>query len=230
MRRLCTESGNPITRGEWRQYVPGRPFTRPCARFPRLGSPLTETSPTGTATPSAPPGVKGPTASAGVTPIDLHRVAWSNASVPGEFCAVSGEITLRNKKAGATSAKWGRVQIREVPGVTYGDLGGATGAIAAVSVFCDNGGGTADSQVAQAYILFGGSQGRPVPVATLTPQQPSANVISVIDKLTIGHGRITAHEIWSRPPDQSCCATGRATTVWTVENGRLVPGTPDITS
>jgi WD40 repeat protein len=226
MRRLCTESGDPITPTQWRQYVPRYDYERPCGSAAAAGPVPPVTAPAGTPAPAPP----RPSPATTAKPLDLRRYDWANAELPVPFCSVTGTVRFRNMDATAPSTEWGQVHLRQFGKVSYGDLLGNGHPVAAVPLQCDNGGGTADSELAAADAIFDGSSGRLTLLGAVTPQQPSAQITTNIDKVRISRGRITVYEIWYRPPDNSCCATGRAVTDWTYVNGRFVPAAPHITN
>lgn len=163
--------------------------------------------------------------------IDLHHVDWPSVSVPGQFCSVPGSVKLTGGQASASSTTWGAVHLSEDGPVVYGDLGADAQHIAAVPVWCDRG-GTAASQVAQAYVVFTATGETAHALRAITAQQNSGGNVHIpyVVGLTISSGTITAHEVWYRQTDPDCCPSGRASTVWTYTQAQLVPGTPQITS
>jgi WD40 repeat protein len=222
--RLCVESGSPITAAQWNQYIPGVTYARPCspnAYLPGAGS-------------EDPPYIPPPPAQPVRVPVsNLHSVDWQDTPLPGEFCAVPGLVTMRKGLGWASSLKWGRVQffLGSSP-VTYGDLQGGGTQDAAVQVWCANGGGTADSEIAEAYLIFSMHDRTLRLIGATTPQEqpPDEAHISIFSSISISPGSVMAHEAWYRAGDPTCCPSGTAVTVWTYAHGRLVPGTPDITS
>jgi hypothetical protein len=163
-------------------------------------------------------------------PLNLHSVNWPDVPIPGQFCGVPGTVPLKGGTAAASSSRWGQVQLNEYPPVIYGNLGGSTGEIAAISVWCTVG-FTADAQRADAYIVFTGTGRKLTAIGTIVPQEQPAGVhVSLISKIAISPGTITEHESWYQQNDPTCCPSGRATTAWTYANGQLTPGTPDVTS
>jgi hypothetical protein len=167
----------------------------------------------------------------GPAPADLRSVDWTRVPLPGEFCAVPGLVTFNNNESTATSNTWGQVHLYRDPTVVYGDIYGDGSNEAAVSIRCDNGGGTADGQLVFAILVLASNQGRLIVVGTLTPQEnPTGVHATLFTRFELLHGRVIAHETWYRPTDHTCCPTGSAVTVWTLRDGHLVPGTPDIVS
>ncbi len=223
LNRLCAEIGSTITEAQWAQYVPGVAYSPPCSAHDYLPG-------TGSEIPSSIPVAPAPTVKVPVS--DLHDVDWQNTPVPGQFCDVSGLVRIKKGQGWASSAKWGRVQFYVSSPVLYGNLQGGGTQDAAVQVWCDNGGGTADGQIAEAYLIYR-MRGRTLTlIGAVTPQeQPSDQVhVSFFGSVSILPGSVVAHEEWYRPSDATCCPTGKAITVWTYTHGRLVSGTPDITS
>ena len=233
LQRLCVESSQPITQAQWDQYIPGVAYARPCLAGAHLRMPTgTGVSMPATRIPAAtiPASPRG-TVPGNVAAKNLHHVDWANVSIPGQFCSVPGFVKLKGGQATSFSTKWGSVRFSEIGPVIYGDLGGAGQEEGAVSVWCDNGGGTADSELAQAYLIFDGAGGKLTAIGAITAQEQPGDVhVSNVTKVTFSPDRIAAHEVWYRGSDPSCCPSGTAVTIWTYTHGQLVPGTPDIRS
>lgn len=231
--RLCVETGSPITLAQWHQYAPGIPYSRPCTANAILRGPsdLVNLPSAGSATQTSgrAPSSKHITIETG-TP-NLRHANWANMTIPVKFCAVPGLVKLKQSQATAVSGKWGKIQIFEDSHILYGRLQGYSGEDAAISVWCDNGGGTADGQLAQAYLIFNQRGTRLTLIGTISArEQPSGVHISYITGISFKQKSIIAHEVWYRPSDATCCPSGTALTRWTLAHGQLVPGRPDITS
>ena len=157
-----------------------------------------------------------------VAAVNLHHVYWPNVPISGQFCSVPGIVRLKDGQATGVSTKWGPVDFYQAGSTIYGELGGAD--LAAVTVWCDNGGGTADSQIAQAYILFEIVGGKLSALGAITAQeQPSSDVpVSYITKITFSQDTVAAHEAWYRGNDPTCCPSGTAVTIWTYAHGQLI--------
>jgi hypothetical protein len=155
---------------------------------------------------------------------------WSNVAVPGQFCGIRGDVELRDNEAIATSADWGRVHVSSDERPIEGRLVGNGTTQAALDVWCDNGGGTAAGQLAEEYAVFTSTRGAARILGYITPREnpPDADHISIFGSIVLTVGKITAHEQWYGPTDDTCCPTGTATTVWQYENGTLIPGTPRV--
>jgi hypothetical protein len=195
------------------------------SRIPRASSPSVTTEPPIMTTP---PTSAEPVADA---PADLHDVDWSHVPIPGGFCGIPGSVTFKGDEATATSRTWGRVHLFRYKSVVYGDIDGDRRSEAGVTVLCDNGGGTAAGDLAFALVVFEGVRGRLITIGTVTPRKNPPGVHPTwFRKVELKRGRVTAYEAWFRPSDSTCCPTGTAVTVWTLENGHLTPGAPRITS
>jgi hypothetical protein len=174
--------------------------------------------------------------SVAAAPADLHDVDWARVPLPGEFCGVPGLVTFKGDEATATSDKWGPVHLfrfhnSQNGSVVYGDVTGDHRSEAAVNVGCDNGGGTAGGQLAFAFVVFQGIQGRLTVIGTVVPQKnPPNQHATLLWKVQLTRGRVIAHENWYRPSDSTCCPTGTAVTIWTLQDGHLTPGAPRIIS
>ena len=111
--------------------------------------------------------------------------------------------------------------------VVYGDLAGHGQDDAGLIFNCNNRGGTADGILLYGWVIFSGLDGQLSVVGVVTARIRPGTATPVM--ITIAPGRITAHEFFYGPSDPTCCASGRATTVWTYAHGRLRPGAPVIT-
>jgi hypothetical protein len=169
--------------------------------------------------------------------IDLHQVHWSKVTLPGAVCGSSHPIHLHHHLAVIHSHRWGkRWRSASWPAwprvtvdagwnpVVYGDIDGDGKDEAALVVGCSNGGGTADSFLAYAQVIFTAGKRSPRAIATLTPQQRrNPNVLPTLLQVTIRRGEIVAHEAWYGPNDGTCCPSGRSTTTWKYLSGTLRP-------
>jgi hypothetical protein len=116
--------------------------------------------------------------------------------------------------------------------VVYGDLNGTGGDVAALNVWCSNTGGTADGQIQNSWVVFSADSGTLTVIGVLVPQQPAdANLPHVPyfnsgpGGIAIASGSITVEELWYAPSDETCCPSGKATTVWTLAHGAFTPTT-----
>jgi hypothetical protein len=76
---------------------------------------------------------------------------------------------------------------------------------------CNNGGGTADGILVFGWVIFSGADVKLSVVGVVIPRvQPAAPVTIAIER-----GRIIAHEAVYGRSDPTCCASGRASTIWT---------------
>lgn len=179
---------------------------------------------------SATPSSAGPEA-VGTAPADLRDVDWANTPASGEFCGVKGLVRFDAQgEARATSTVWGPVRVRQGTEVLYGDTDGDNRDEAVVYVGCDDNGRTQNAQIAAGYVVYGHAGKNLVVIDSITPQQKSASYLTALAGAEFAPGRITVHEKWYRTGDSHCCPTGDATTVWTREGNRLIPGEPRITS
>jgi hypothetical protein len=232
---------NRIVKARILAVVAGAALAASACGSPDVGSRIPRASVSSATT--EPPLVTAPATtgkSVGAAPADLHDVDWERVPVPGDFCGIPGLVTFKRLRlagfkggeATATSRTWGPVHLfRRDEVMVYGDIEGDQRSEAAVSVVCDNGGGTAAGQLAFAYMVFEGVQGRLIAIGTVTPQKNPPHVhVTLLSELQMTRGRLTAHENWYRPMDPNCCPTGKAETIWTVKDGHLTPGAPHITS
>ncbi len=179
-------------------------------------------------------------AAAAPSVLNLHTVQWSSVTLPGSVCGASRPIRLHHGSAFFTPIprRWSRDAFPGKRGVTvdsgwdpvvFGDLAGSGRDDAGLIVSCSNGSGTADGALLYAWVIFSGAGGRLSVVAVVTPRVQPAEEPPTLIEIAIGPGTITAHEFFYGPDDPTCCASGRATTVWSYTGGSLRPGAPAIT-
>jgi pimeloyl-ACP methyl ester carboxylesterase len=163
------------------------------------------------------------------SPMDLHRVDWSNVTIPGSLCRSPQDIKLHNGQAinvpssfdGPTD-NYPQDVYASVDKVAYGDLTGDGRDDAALPVLCANHNSTAAGQTAFGVLIFEGSGGEPQLIATLTGLQPRLGEPPNFIKIEqISHGRITVTETWYGAHDANCCPSGRARDVWRYADGRV---------
>jgi hypothetical protein len=117
-------------------------------------------------------------------------------------------------------------------GVLYGDLGGDAGQVAALYFSCTNGGGTADGELLNGYVVFSGGGDKLSVAGVVTPQaqHPPSDPVSTVE-IKIAPGKVTAHEFWSLYKPHSDTDVGYwATTVWSYAHRRLSPGRPVVST
>jgi hypothetical protein len=170
--------------------------------------------------------------------IDLHRLDWGNATLPGSVCGAKRPIDLHHNLARVAQDRWSRryhtaawpawprvtVETGWAP-VVYGDLDGDGQDEAAVAVGCSNGGGTADSFLAYARVIFRAGRNSPRVIGVITPRTQPPNELPTLVTVTIRRGEIVAREAWYGPNDGTCCPSGRSRTIWVAKEGRLHPTT-----
>jgi hypothetical protein len=175
--------------------------------------------------------------------LDLHKVDWQNATIPGGWFLGPNQVKLTNGEATGVPTHiqfMGADEAENVYGgdrVVYGDLDGDGLAEAGVEVWID-GGGTAASQRAQGWIIFRAGPNGPVATKVIVPRMQPGNTwspnprnaghISYVSAIRILPGEVLAGELYYRPTDATCCPSGKATTTWTYTNGTLQAGRPVI--
>ncbi len=160
---------------------------------------------------------------------DLHRVDWSDATLPAQVCGASQPIRLSHKPTFVHSALWpwwATVQVSGAGKAVYGmlALGGSPQPVAAVGVMCSNAGGTADGQLRSSYVVFRAMGDSLRVVGILTPRQPlnpQTSHVPLLYGLRFNADRIIVKEAWYGPDDGTCCSSGRAVTTWRYVAGRL---------
>lgn len=156
---------------------------------------------------------------------DLRDVDWSNVALPGAVCGTGQLIQLHKGSttvSGPADGWWAGVVV-QLSGESYGELAPGREA-ASVLVQCNNGGGTADGQLAFTDVVFSASGDSLHVLGVLTPQQPLIVPASHVPIIGAGHlsrGEIVVPEYWYGQYDATCCSTGRARTTWVYAAGKL---------
>jgi hypothetical protein len=166
-------------------------------------------------------------------PLNLHTVRWADVTVPGKVCGAAGPIRLRDNRAVVSSKRWPPTPHVSVDAgwepVVYGNLGDGVDA-AGLAVDCSNGGGTADSVLAYAQVMFTAAGGSLKAIGVVTPQLPSRPGLNPPGlEVKIKLGEVIATEYSYGPKDATCCPSGRATTIWSYADGKLTPGKATVT-
>ena len=165
-------------------------------------------------------------------PARTSSVNWSDVTIPGQLCKVNGPIKLHNGKAFVRHSGFGVALDVLMTNVTRGSLGHGL-QVAALQVWCDNTGGTADGQLAEGIVVENSPAGHPHLLGTLTPQL-KGNPMLHIPFIVVNHVESTGHvaitEFFYNSANPTCCPSGRATTVWKWTGRTFVPGRTHITS
>ena len=161
-----------------------------------------------------------------------HSVNWGDVTIPGQLCKVNGPITLRHGGAFVRHSGFGMALDVLLLQVTHGSLGHGL-QVAALQVWCDNTGGTADGELAEGIFVFDSPGGHPHLLGTLTPQL-KGNPMLHIPFIVVNHietsGHVAVTEFFYTPANATCCPSGRATTLWKWTGRTFVPGSTHITS
>ena len=165
-------------------------------------------------------------------PARTSGVNWSDVTIPGQLCKVSGPIKLHNGKAFVRHSGFGMALDVLMTNVTRGSLGHGL-QVAALQVWCDNTGGTADGQLAEGILVFDSPGGHPHLLGTLTPQL-KGNPMLHIPFIVVNHIESTGHvaitEFFYDSANPTCCPSGRASTLWKWTGRSFIPGRTHITS
>jgi hypothetical protein len=174
--------------------------------------------------------------------LKLRAVNWSAVTLP-PVCGGSRPIGLHRGIGYVTPIpkRWSSADFYGVHSVqvwadwgpvVYGDLGGDAGQVAALDFSCTNGGGTADGELLNGYVVFSGEGDKLSVVGVVSPQaqHPASDPVSTVE-IAIATGKITAQEFWSLYKPHSLTEVGHwATTVWAYGHGRLSSGKPVVTA
>jgi hypothetical protein len=165
-------------------------------------------------------------------PARTSSVNWSDVTIPGQLCKVSGPIKLHNGKAFVRHSGFGMALDVFMTNVTRGSLGHGL-QVAALQVWCDNTGGTADGQLAEGILVFDSPGGHPHLLGTLTPQlkgNPMLHIPFVVVNHIESTGHVAITEFFYNSANPTCCPSGRATTLWRWTGRSFIPGRTHITS
>jgi hypothetical protein len=156
---------------------------------------------------------------------NLQQVDWNDVALPGAVCGTGQLLQLHKGYAtvrGPAEGWWASV-VAQVSGESYGELAPGRD-VASVLVDCNNGGGTADGQLAFLDVVFSASGDSLHLLGVLTAQQPlivPASHVPIIASGRISRGEIVVPEYWYGQYDATCCSTGRAETIWVYGGGKL---------
>jgi hypothetical protein len=161
-----------------------------------------------------------------------HSVNWGDVTIPGKLCKANGPIMLHKGRAFVRHSGFGVALDVFMTQVSRGSLGQGL-QVAALQVWCDNTGGTADGQLAEGIFVFDSPGGHPHLLGTLTPQL-KGNPILHIPFIAVNHietsGHVAVTEYFYNQPDPTCCPAGRATTRWKWTGRSFIPGRTHITT
>lgn len=179
---------------------------------------------------TAPTDTPSPTAHQrmGIYVDDVRQFDWSRVLLPPDVCGVEGRVELTARGSRQISDRWGgiRVFFHEVK---FGEFLTLLGPQAAVSVFCDNGGGTASSILEHAIVMYSSPGGELTALGVITAQKQAPDQPATLLALrTWRPSAILVTELYYRAGDATCCPSGRAVTTWTYEGEVLVPGPPHV--
>ena len=159
-------------------------------------------------------------------------------SIPGSVCGASRPIRLHDghgivyTRRFASRLGGGLRRIAVSSGWNHlvdGDLDGDGRNEAALAVECETGGGTADSALAYAQVIYRVAGGKATPLGVIRPRVQPKHVLPTLLTVTIHPGRVVAHEAFYGPHDGTCCPSGRATTIWIYKAHSLAAEKPSIT-
>jgi len=158
-----------------------------------------------------------------------HPPNWNDAVLPGQVCGSNRPIHLHEGHAFVKSTRWpGTPRVHVFLSTVHDGALSTHQPVAALDVWCDNGGGTADGQLADSWVIESTAGAVPTVLGVLTPQQPAAYIVDHVPyfdqgKIAIDGGRIVVHELWYGPAgDPTCCPSGRAVSVWSFQHSGFV--------
>jgi hypothetical protein len=161
-----------------------------------------------------------------------HSVNWGDVTIPGQLCKINGPIKLHNGRAFVRHSGFGMALDVLSLNVTRGGLGHGL-QVAALQVWCDNTGGTADGELAEGIFVFDSPGGHAHLLGTLTPQlkgNPTLHIPFIVVNHIETSGHVAVTEFFYTPANATCCPSGRATTLWRWTGRTFIPGRTKITS
>lgn len=194
---------------------------------PGAGPKITGVPPPGGTTVVTTEPAAGNKPSLGQAPDDLHGVNWQQATLTAAFCGVDELVTFQEGTVNATSATWGEVElwVSSSKTVWFGDIDADGRDEAAVSLGCDNGGGTASSELAFGLVVVRSAGGKLELVGEIstTTMRDDAPHVPLLTDPRFEKGAVTVKERWYRPSDANCCPTAASLTRWWLRDGTLKP-------
>ncbi|WP_062962264.1 hypothetical protein [Nocardia africana] len=159
----------------------------------------------------------------GPAPTDFRTTDWTNLRLPAEFCHVEQPVEFHNGEAMVTSRQWGIVHM-SARLEAQGDLLSDGNDYAAVSLGCDNNGGTAAGLLANGDVVLTVKQQALWSLGTVTPKKrlPDTGPSWTTKIEPSGKGALRVTESWFRRSDGTCCPSGVAETVWTSTDSGFV--------
>ena len=174
----------------------------------------------------------------------LRAVNWDEATMPGAACFTRGNVRLHHGQAlipnaqghpvvpSSNGGRSDRLELLTVgdtgtPDVTYGALQGPGSVDAAVRLWCNNNGGTADGSGLVSIALYSTQGVRPHLLGLITPRvQPRGELPTLLDDPRLSPGHVIVSEKWYRAVDSTCCPSGASTSRWKYSKGQLVSESP----
>jgi hypothetical protein len=163
---------------------------------------------------------------------DAHSVNWGDVTIPGQLCKVGGQIQLHNGRAFVPHSGFGVALDVLMLAVTHGSLGHGL-QVAALQIWCDNTGGTADGELAEGIFVFDSPGGHAHLLGVLTPQHKTSAMLHIpfiIVNRIESSGHVAVTEFFYNPSNATCCPSGRATTRWKWTGREFIPGHTKITA
>ena len=185
-----------------------------------------------------------PLPSSSSLPKGLRAVSWDEAAVPGAACFTRGNVRLHHGQAlipnaeghpvvpGSNGRRFDQLELLTVgdtdtPDVTYGALQGPGSVDAAVRLWCNNNGGTADGSRLVSIAIYSIQGVRLHLLGLITPRvQPRGELPTLLGHPRLSPGHVTVPEKWYRAVDSTCCPSGASTSRWKYSNRQLVPESP----
>ena len=179
--------------------------------------------------------------------VAVIRGRWHTIELPGAVCGATHPIKLAWYKSGGDAfihstywPWWPAVEVDVSGPLRLPDIDGDGDSDAYFRVWCSNTGGTGESVISSADVVFGaagnvnGDLVKPLRMlGVITPQQPytfgvpspyDGQLDAVTRSSNPPRSVIVASEFWYGTEDpSSCCPSGRATTIWKYAHGRLSP-------
>jgi hypothetical protein len=148
------------------------------------------------------------------------------------LCKINRQIQLHNGRAFVRHSGFGVALDVLMLAVNRGDLGHGL-PVAALQVWCDNTGGTADGELAEGIMVFDSPGGHAHFLGTLTPQHKTSALLHIpfiVVNRIVSTGHVAVTVLLYNLSNPTCCPSGRAITIWRWTGRAFVPGRTKITN
>ena len=154
-----------------------------------------------------------------------HRGDWSSQVVSLAICGGAGSVRLVHGSA-VLGGPVGEATVHDISlgQVSYADVTGDHVDEAFLPLWCTNGGGNADGQMAEGFEVYTTGSVHPRLLGVLRPTQPASNVhVPYFDEstLVVRGTQVELVELWYADTDGTCCPSLQVSSVWRYMRGKF---------